>query len=167
MVGMGRRITLAILVLIALGGAAGWFEKSTECRQQAQRIDELYRQAKTLEAVAARRGHQLDSLQSRVAGLASSPIGSLYIDRLRHRGLQDPVATLIANLQSHPEIIPYPGLEGSKMGFYDTDRTRVLSDRWVYAPFEDGHIGGEAILEYSVAAGGAISWKLVKARLDQ
>ena len=164
---MGRRITMAVLALVALATATGFFHKSVECRQRAQRIDELYHQAKTLEGVAARRGHQLDSLQIRVAGLASSPIQQLYIDRLRDRGLRDPVAALVANLQSHPELIPYPGIEGSKMGFHDTDRIRILTDRWAYAPFEDGHIGGEAIVEYSVAAGGAVSWKVVKARLDQ
>lgn len=162
----GRQITAVLLVLLLLAAGVQLWRKSSECRQQAQRIDVLYRQAKALEASAAISSHQLDSLQSRMAGLVLSPIHPGDINELRKRGLQDPVAILIANLQEHRELIPFPGLEGSKMGFYDVDRIRVLSDSWVYAPFEDGHIGGEAILEYEVAPGGAISWRIVKARLD-
>ena len=50
------------------------------------------------------------------------------------------------------------------MGFGDKDRIRVLSDAWVYAPFEDGHIAGEAILEYAVTNSGQISWRVVRSR---
>jgi hypothetical protein len=93
--------------------------------------------------------------------IAPSPIHPFYIERLRKRGLDEPVEDLIADLQRHPELIPYAGVHGSRMVFIDKDRIRVLSGSWVYAPFEDGHISGEGIFEYEVAVGGDITWRVV------
>ena len=51
------------------------------------------------------------------------------------------------------------------MGFYDTTSIFVLNDRWVYAEFEDGHVGGSGIFEFHVEPGGKIQWKVVKAAM--
>ena len=108
----------------------------------------------------------MDSLNARLEGLVPSPIHKIYIDRLRERGLQKPVEDLIADLGRHPEVIPYPGISGGRMRFTDLDRVRVLSDSWVYAPFDDGHVDGEAIFGYRVAPDGKISWRIVASRMN-
>ena len=88
------------------------------------------------------------------------------IGRLRDLGLQDPVADLKANLTSHPEIIPYEGVLGGRMSFYDKDAMVFLPGGYVYAPADDGHYEVHALLRYEVSQGGAIRWRLIDARKD-
>lgn len=73
---------------------------------------------------------------------------------------------LINDLLDRPELIPFDGVLGGTMGFYTPDNIYILSARWVYARFEDGHIGGEMLLEYRIEIDGEISWNVVTAELD-
>ena len=87
------------------------------------------------------------------------PIALHEIAELRKLGFRDPVAQIVEDLRKHPEVIPYSGVLGSaKMGFYDPNGIRVLSKRWVYARFEDGHVGGSGVFEFAVQPGGSLSW---------
>lgn len=70
-------------------------------------------------------------------------------------------------LARHPGLIPFGGVLGGRMGFYDTTRIVVLNDEWVFADFEDGHIGGHGIFQFDVRPGGRIVWKRVTAKLDK
>lgn len=170
---LGFRGAGAILAVLCLALAVILYRKSAECESLSSRNDTLYRQAKALEALVDRGRRQTDSLSTqlrglsrRLEGLAPSPIHGLYIDRLRERGLQNPVEDLITDLGRHPELIPYPGVLGGRMSFYgNIDRIRVLSDSWVYAPFEDGHVTGEAIFGYRIVPDGTISWRVVVSRM--
>ncbi|HET9887209.1 MAG TPA: DUF4829 domain-containing protein, partial [bacterium] len=85
---------------------------------------------------------------------------------LRKRGLNDPIAQIVEDLRSHPEIIPHHGDLGGTMGFYDPDGIRVLSSRWVYARFEDGHVGGSGIFEFKVDPGGTLTWSVVSSAME-
>jgi hypothetical protein len=161
---LGSSIKLVLLLVLLILGVQ-LFRKTVESRKHEQRADTLYSQAKTLEEAVMHRRLEIDSLQRRIGALTPEPMSSSDIRELQERGLEDPVPNLIADLQKHLELIPYPGLEGLKMGFYDTDGIRVLNNVWVYAPFEDGHIGGDAILAYNVAPGGKITWRLVTAQM--
>ncbi len=154
--------TLAVICLI-LGSMV--YRDLADRSRQWSRIDALRHQAKTLEETVAASKREADSLRARPESIPPSPIHKLYIDRLRQLGLNHPVEDLVSDLQRHPEIIPYPGVLGGRMGFYDTDRIRVLNDSWVYAPFDDGHIAGDAILGYQVAPGGKMSWRVVTSRM--
>ena len=73
---------------------------------------------------------------------------------------------LVDDLLGRAELIPFDGILGGTMGFYTPDNIYILSNRWVYARFEDGHIGGEMLLEYRIEADGAISWSVLRAELD-
>jgi hypothetical protein len=159
-------IAYAVLAVGLLVLAGLLYRESAECDRQAARIDTLYGQAKALEQAAASSKHRADSLSSRISALALHPIHSGHIAWLRGRGLEEPIADLIRDLQSHPEIIPHRGTHGERMGFYDMNRIRVLSDSWVYAPFDDGHIVGEGVFEYRVTKGGSISWRVLDSRIE-
>lgn len=147
-----------LLLAVALAGLL--YRKTLQCQREATRINTLYVQAREWEAKASRGQIQLDSLKSRF----ESTNDQVVIRGLQRQGLT--VADLIADLQKHPEIIPHPGIGGGRMGFYFPEQIRVLSGRWVYAYFEDGHIGGEALLEYNVMTPSKISWKVVASRLQ-
>ncbi len=85
---------------------------------------------------------------------------------LKREGLTDPVPMLVADLERHPELIPYPGVLGGTMGFYDSTAIHVLDDQWVYAYFEDGHISGYGLFRYRILPGGRIQWRKVVAHRD-
>ena len=88
------------------------------------------------------------------------------IENLARAGLNDPVHTLVRDLQGHPELIP-PGDLGGTMGFYDSTQIHVLNERWVYAYFEDGHIAGYGLFEFSISDGNRVRWKRVSTFIDE
>ncbi len=114
---------------------------------------------------------EVDSLRRQLALAQSADrpvdaIGPFEIDALKERGLANPIADLKADLAKHRELIPYEGVLGGTMGFYSDADVHVLNDRWVFARFEDGHVGGFALLEYAVKDG-HVTWKRVKVARDE
>jgi len=71
---------------------------------------------------------------------------------------------IIADLLKHPELIPYEPVLGGEMGFFK-ENTKVLSDRWVFAYFEDGHIYGYMLLGYSIE-NGIIKWEVIDSYVE-
>lgn len=84
---------------------------------------------------------------------------------LKKAGLADPVNRLRNDLVAHPELIQRPGVLGGTMGFNGPE-IALLSSRWVFARFEDGHIAGSCLLEYHVAQDSTIQWKVLKTTGD-
>ncbi|MBW6516303.1 MAG: hypothetical protein K0B81_06780 [Candidatus Cloacimonetes bacterium] len=79
-------------------------------------------------------------------------------------GWEDPEAKLIEDLASKPEVIPVDPVLGGTMGFYDHDNIYLLNDKWVLAPFEDGHIGGYLLLEFHIEE--EIEWHVLSYYLE-
>ena len=84
------------------------------------------------------------------------------IQYLKDQGLKNPVNDIITDLMKHPELIPYQGVVGGKMGFYSESDIFVISTRLVRASFDDGHTGGWMLLEYEVPGENEISWKVLE-----
>jgi len=105
------------------------------------------------EQARAARGSQFDLLD---------PTEVAY---LRARGLKDPVNDLRADLARRPDLIPYEGVMGGRMRFVPS-AIAILSPEWVYARFEDGHVGGSCLLAFDILPGGEIVWRRLAARQD-
>jgi hypothetical protein len=88
------------------------------------------------------------------------------IEGLQQKGLENPVADLVADLQNHPQLIPHKGVLGGTMAFGFAEKIYVLTEKYVLAYFEDGHIAGWMLLEYGVSKGGAIYWRVIDSYLD-
>lgn len=71
---------------------------------------------------------------------------------------------IIADLLDHPELIPYEAVLGGKMAFFK-ENTKVLSDRWVFAYFEDGHVYGNMLLSYKIQ-NGIITWEVIDSHME-
>lgn len=84
-------------------------------------------------------------------------------ERLRMQGLLEPEQALRRDLMRHPELIPFRGVLGGTPGFHEEKGIVVMGDRWVYAPFDDGHVQGAVVAAWEVSTGGAITWKVVDA----
>ena len=125
-----------------------------------------------LVAILAVKWKNAEQRAERAERLSVAPIkqrvllADFEIAQLKDLGLQDPVADLKADLTSRPEIIPYEGVLGGKMAFYDKDAMVFLPGRYVYAAGDDGHYEVHALLRYEVSQGGSIRWRLIDARKD-
>ncbi len=80
---------------------------------------------------------------------------------LKTNNIDDLISHLKTDLKKRKDLIPYKGVLGGTMGFYDENRIHILNHQWVYAYFEDGHIGGEMLLEYDISEDGKINWKVI------
>jgi hypothetical protein len=99
--------------------------------------------------------------ESRSMPAAAVELLSWDIQAMKKKGLHDPINEIIADLKQHRELIPYKGVLGGTMNFYDDSKIWVLTKKWVLAYFEDGHVAGYLLLEYEVTQGGKIRWKTV------
>jgi hypothetical protein len=89
-------------------------------------------------------------------------IDAASIEWLKYSGISD-YTQISEDLRLHPELIPYDGVLGGTMAFTNI---YVLNDKWIYARFEDGHIQGYGIYEYTVDQFMNISWKIIDSVLD-
>lgn len=90
----------------------------------------------------------------------------LELAQLRKLGLEDPIATLRADLALHGSLIPFKGALGGTMAFYDEEGMVLLPGGYVYAPADDGHYLVHTVLFYTVEQGGKVHWKLLDAHPD-
>ena len=106
---------------------------------------------------------KVDSLRQSLRQEPSEPIGfpalltGYDIQQLKRKGLANPVEDIRNDLMNSAELIPLEGVLGGTMQFYE-DQIYVLTNRWVLAYVDDGHIAGYLWLEYSVDSGGEITW---------
>lgn len=79
---------------------------------------------------------------------------------LENRGIENPEEFIKSDLMSKKDIIGKKGVKGGTMGFYDSRNIYILNREWVYAVYEDGHIRGSVLLEYSIKDK-QIQWKKI------
>jgi hypothetical protein len=100
------------------------------------------------------------------AGVRSTLLDELDIERLKQEGLEDPPRQLRENLLARPDLIPFPGVVGGTMRFASGDGIVLLAPPFAFARFEDGHIQGNMLLQYSVGPGAQIEWERLWASLE-
>jgi len=106
---------------------------------------------------------KIDNLKlgEQLAQTGPAELFSWDIEAMKKKGLKDPANDIVSDLKQHRELIPHAGSMGGTMNFFDKSKIWVLTGKWVFAYFEDGHNGGYVLLEYEVRDGGAIVWKPV------
>lgn len=107
----------------------------------------------------------IEYIETKAKTSVRSMLDEFMLQELREKGLSDPEKQILDDLAKHPEIIKEEGVLGGTMGFYDMSSAVILNEKWVYAPYDDGHITGYMVAEYSVSGGGKISWKVIKSVL--
>lgn len=152
-----QQIAVGLLALVVIGGA-GWIiaDRIFGDSQDLNDRQELVARADSLERLLARR----DSLFRPVSGLTD-----WQISQLQRKGLENPARQLVDSLVDHPDLIPYDGVAGGTMAFRPPT-VQILSGRWMFAGFDDGHIAGHMLVEYSVASDGSLSWRAIDAYLE-
>ncbi|MCG5536853.1 hypothetical protein [Ectothiorhodospira mobilis] len=148
----GVWLTLVVLLLgiTAVSGHQAWqAERALETGQaQIRALQEWLQEA------------DADGPDTEPAGLTPREVR-----RLQALGLAEPSPDLAADLRAHPGLIPHEPVLGGRF-FFVPGGVRVLNDRWVLAVFEDGHVRGQMLLEYSLHSG-AIRWRVLASALDR
>ncbi len=108
---------------------------------------------------------QVADLKSEIEKLKEGNYDKITMLELQRKGFIGQVKDIVADLKLHSELIPYKGVLGGTMGFYGDNDIYVLSNRWVFASFSDGHISGCMLLRYDIN-NGSISWQVINSYLD-
>ncbi len=86
------------------------------------------------------------------------------LEGLSKHGFKTPLA-LLENLATHDELLPVDGVLGGTMKWWP-ENSVVLNQKYVFGYFEDGHILGYALLNYSFDEDDTLKWKLVNTYMD-
>lgn len=152
-------LIFSMLVIIALLA----FLLATDQGGASSKIEEAEERLAEMEKRCARK---TDSLQNVIGELIVHRrippfIDEHQIEKLQKKGLSDPVNDLRKDLMGEPELITREGVLGGIMGFYFSEGIHVLNERWVFAYFEDGHVGGSMLLRFDVLPDGGIKWEVI------
>lgn len=72
---------------------------------------------------------------------------------------------LLSTLKDQNDLIPVSGVLGGKMQWWP-ELSAVLNERLVFGYFEDGHILGHALLEYTFDEKNTLKWRVIDFFLD-
>lgn len=100
--------------------------------------------------------HVIDSLQQVIdEGQMANPWFNTALEGrvLLRKGIENPEAHIKQSLREKPELISIKPVLGGTMRFTNI---QVLGSQWVIAEYEDGHIMGRTIYEYSIEQNGDI-----------
>jgi len=93
-----------------------------------------------------------------------SKLQSWDIKRFQKKGLKNPEADILESLTKQTHLIKFEPQPGVSWRF-DKNETIILSDRWVFTKFDEGHMLGSMLLSYNVN-NGSITWEVISQYLD-
>lgn len=107
---------------------------------------------------------EVAALKSEIENLKLANYDKTTVMELQRKGFNGQLKDIVADLKIHPELIPYKGVLGGTMGFFGDNDIHVLTNRWVFAYFEDGHNSGYMLLRYDTD-NGSITWEVIDSYL--
>lgn len=144
---MIRRVNLYIMILLIVIAAYSMFANMTVAKKY-ENLKKMYIAQKDELAVYEELVKYKDILTAD------------DIQYLRNKGIENPEDFIKNDLMGRGDIIKSEGVKGGTMGFYDSRNIYILNSKWVYAVYEDGHIQGSMLLEYSID-NGKIKWNKI------
>ena len=105
--------------------------------------------AKLEDAVKALESHQLNSFE----------LPDYVVSALAKHGYSKP-KLLLETLSDYNHLIPVDGVLGGTMRWWP-ESSVLLTDKYAFANFEDGHILGYALLEYTFDDDNNVTWRIL------
>jgi hypothetical protein len=93
-----------------------------------------------------------------------SKLQSWDIKRFQKKGLKNPENDILASLMKQTQLIKFEPQPGVSWRF-DANETIILSNRWVFTKFDEGHMLGSMLLSYTVN-NGSVAWEAISQYLD-
>ena len=78
--------------------------------------------------------------------------------------IENPEEFIANQLKEHPEKIPMDAVLGGTMQFR---QIQVLTEDWVLAVYDDGHVQGSSIFEYELQPDGSLEFSHVASRMPE
>ncbi len=94
----------------------------------------------------------------------ASKLQSWDIKRFQKNGLKNPEEDILNDLMKQGRLITFEPKPGVSWRF-DRNETIILSKQWVFTKFDEGHMLGSMLLQYSVN-NGTITWEAISQVLD-
>jgi hypothetical protein len=93
-----------------------------------------------------------------------SKLQSWDIKRFQKKGLMNPEEDILDNLSKQTRLIKFEP-QPSVAWRFDKNETIILSNRWIFTKFDEGHMLGSMLLKYNVD-NGSITWEVISQYLD-
>lgn len=78
--------------------------------------------------------------------------------------IENPEVFISNQLKDQPEKIPIDAVLGGNMQFR---KVQVLTEDWVMAVYDDGHVQGKSIFEYELQPNGSVEFTHVTSRMPE
>ena len=148
-----RRCYGMIAIFIMIIGFGSCEEENRELRKANRRFD-------SLSNILEQRKRVSDSLKQLNENGEITKDFPVYFGR-EFENIKNPEEFVISSLKEHPEMIPIDPVLGGTMEFR---HIKVLTDNWVMAHYDDGHIAGESIYSYKLQGDGTLDFELIASR---
>ncbi|CAG9620390.1 hypothetical protein [Sutcliffiella rhizosphaerae] len=157
--------TVLMLMLLISSSAYFYLNNKSNEQQTSALISQLENENKKLEAELMTQENS-DGLIVDVEDVVIEPNAfpeesRIELEKLNYEG---DIEDIKEKVLEQTELIPYEPVLGGVMAFRK-DRVKVLSHEWVFAPFDDGHIGGHLLLKYEIKNGEITDWEVVASYL--
>ena len=111
------------------------------------------------------RARQMQGVARHWIGLRQTLLDEIDLTHLKEQGLDDPPRQLRESLAARADLIPFPGELGGTMRIDAADIV-LLNPPYAFTSFEDGHVGGSLLAQYTIKPGGQIEWARLWAAMD-
>jgi len=144
------------LWLLFFGALSSCNNRNGEIEARNQEIDSLSRELSGQRQL-------VDSLQNlRESDHVNKPL-QVYFGR-EFKDIEDPESHIIEALKQQKELIPLDAVLGGTMEFR---QVQVISEDWVLAVYDDGHVQGKSIFEYELQENNEVNFTEVASKLPQ
>ncbi|GHA33106.1 hypothetical protein GCM10007103_13210 [Salinimicrobium marinum] len=127
------------------------------CREENRELEEAHRKNDSLTDALEQQKQVSDSLQKLAKNPETENDFPIYFGR-EFEDMENPEEFISGSLREYPEMIPLDAVLGGTMEFR---HIKVLTDSWVLAHYDDGHIAGESIYSYELQEDGTLDFELV------
>lgn len=141
---------LSLLVISTLG-----------CKNDNREMEERTAELDSLSAELAEQQQMRDSLQSLISNSEMAAGYPIYYGR-NFDTIPNPEEYITTALKQQKDIIPLDAVLGGTMEFR---QVQVITEDWVLAIYDDGHIEGKSIFEYELQEDGEIRFTEVASKL--
>lgn len=160
-------IIIAVLCLVtglSLMFASVEYEKSKDANVQSDKVNQLldeYANAKTIDSETIKKlTDENEKLKDKLKALSDSNI-TIDNQLQSYNMTRDDI---LSDLEKQSDLISFEGVLGGKMQYFSSESS-VISTKWVLGYFEDGHIFGYSLLQYTIEDQGNIKWKIIDSYL--
>ena len=103
---------------------------------------------------------QIDSIEIANYENKISPNYESSINRLKRKGLSDPLNMIRDDLMQNQDIIPDRDMPKGKL-YFQRNYINIINEKWVAAYYENGHFGGELLLRMDIDKNKKIAWTVL------